>query len=333
MLRYILRRTVSAVVVLVLLIATLFILQRLSPADPIRTLVGNRASPATVEHARHALGYDRPLIVQFFSYLGDVLHLDFQSSLRTKNPVASDVGATLPATLELLAFSGLLAIIGGFVIGLLTLRGGKFAGFVRVLMLATAAVPSFLFALLLILLFYSQWDLLPATGQTSIADAPTGPTGFLIFDSVVHGQMGTVVDAIKHLILPSAALATAPAVAIGRSFSSSLVTTMKADYIKTARMKGLNDLRLMSGHVFRNCLNSALAMTGLQVGVMLASVTIVESVFAWPGVGQYLALSIGATDLPAIIAVALVIGAIFIVVNTLTDILQALADPRITLNS
>ncbi|WP_028651241.1 ABC transporter permease [Nocardioides halotolerans] len=333
MLRYVVRRAVSGLLVLFFLIAALFVLQHLSPADPVRALVGNKASPEAIENARHQLGYDRPLLVQFWSYLGDLAHLDLQTSLRTKHAVSIDVLNTLGPTVELLAFSALLAFGGGFLLGLLTLRGGRVASGVRMTMIATASVPPFLLALLLIILLYSRADLFPATGQTSIATAPTGPTRLLVLDSLLHGQPRTMLDALHHLVLPGLTLAATPAVAIGRAFSSALTTTMRADFVKTARMKGLSNRQFVTRHVLRNCLNSALAMGGLQLGVMLAAVTIIESMFAWPGVGQYLALSIGATDLPAILAVALVFGAFFITVNTLVDIGQALADPRIALNA
>jgi peptide/nickel transport system permease protein len=332
-LRYVVRRVVSGVLVLFVLVAALFVLQHLSPADPVRALVGNKASAETIAAARHQLGYDRPLLAQFLSYLGDLGQLDLQTSLRTKHPVSTDILNTLGATVELLVFSALLAFAGGFVLGFITQRGGRIASGVRVFMVGMASVPPFLLALLLIILLYSQLSFLPATGQTSIADAPTGPTHLLVVDALVHGQLGTMFDALQHLVLPCITLAATPAVAIGRSFNSALATAMRADYVKTARMKGLTDRRILVGHVLRNCLNSALAMGGLQIGVMLAGVTIVESIFAWPGLGQYLALSIGATDLPAILGVALVFGAIFVTVNTLVDIGQALADPRIALNA
>jgi peptide/nickel transport system permease protein len=332
MLTFILRRCASAIVVLLLLLAALFVLQHLSPADPVRASVGNKASAATIAAARHELGYDRPLVVQFWSYLVDISHFDFQQSLRTKNPVSTDIVNSLPATIELLVGAAILALIGGFCLGLLTIRPGRAAASARTAMLAAASVPSFLLAILLVLLFYGQLGWLPGSGETSFDGTPTGPTKFLILDAVLNGQMDVFFDALKHLILPSLALATGPSVAIGRAFSSALTVTMRADYVKTARMKGLNDPALLVRHVVRNCMNSTLAMTGLQLGVMLASVTIVESVFAWPGVGQYLALSIGATDLPAILAVAMVIGAIFIITNTIVDVLQALADPRIVLH-
>lgn len=332
MIRYIVRRSASGIVVLLTLVAGLFVLQHLSPADPVSALVGDKAPPAAIAHARHQLGYDRPLIVQFWNYLREIAHLNLQTSLRTKNPVSTDILNTIGPTIELLIFAMLWTLLGGFLLGYLTMRGGRIAAIVRVLMVSAASVPPFLLALLFIIFLYGRLGVLPAIGQTSVANAPSGPTGILVFDSLVRGEFATALDALRHVILPSITLAAAPAVAVGRSFSSAVTTALRSDYVKTARMKGLTPRQVMTRHLVRNCLNSALAMTGLQIGVMLAWVTIVESIYSWPGIGQYLALSIAATDLPAIVGVALVFGAIFIVVNTCVDIGQALADPRIALN-
>jgi peptide/nickel transport system permease protein len=222
-----------------------------------------------------------------------------------------------------------MAIAGGMVLGVISARGGRLSKIIRILMLVGGSVPIFLFGILAILLFYGRLGWLPAVGQTSVVGAPTGPTGFLVLDSVLHGQFGTTLDALKHLVLPALTLAAVPAVAIGRSLGSSLFSSLRADYIKTARMKGLHEAKVLLRHALRNSMNSALAMTGLQIGASLGVVTIVEVIFSWPGVGNYFALSVASDDLPAMLACALLIGASFITINLVVDILQGVADPRI----
>jgi peptide/nickel transport system permease protein len=329
LLTFIARRFATALLVLLALSAMLFALQSLSPADPVRTLVGDHASASVVAAARHHLGYDRPWISQYLSYVGGIFHLDLQHSLRTHHSVTTDLGNVLPASIELLVAASFLAILGGLVLGIALSRSSWLSSMIRVVMLTAASIPSFLFGILAILLFYSRLGWFPAVGQTSASNPPNGPTHFLILDSLLHGEIGTFGDALRHLVLPALSLAFIPAVAIGRSLGSSLISTQRSDYVKTARIKGLKEWQVVVKHCLRNCMNATLAMTGLQIGALLGSLTIVEVVFSWPGLGNYLSLSVNSADLPSILGVALVIGAIFIFVNFLVDVLQSVADPRI----
>jgi len=178
-------------------------------------------------------------------------------------------------------------------------------------------------------IFYEKLGWLPATGRTSYADAPSGPTGFLTIDGLLHGQPGVTWDALLHLAMPATAIALGPAVAIGRVLRSSLVSDLRSDYARTARAKGLSELRILRKHVLRNAIGAALSMTGLQVGLMFAGVLVIEQVFSWPGIGQYVAQSIPVADFPAIAGVTLLLGVGYVAINTTVDVLQALADPRI----
>src|SRR5581483_4624317 len=148
---------------------------------------------------------------------------------------------------------------------------------------------------------------------------------------LLHGRFDVVVDALKHLVLPGLCIAIGPAMAISRVLRSSLVDTMRTDYVRTARSKGLQEPAVVLRHALRNSLGPALSMTGLQVGLMFAGVVVIEQIFAWPGIGLYTVQSIPRTDFPAIAGVTLVLGAAYVVVNALVDVLQAVADPRIAL--
>jgi peptide/nickel transport system permease protein len=214
----------------------------------------------------------------------------------------------------------LAAVLGG-ILGVAT--AGKFRGngIFRFVTLAGASTPPFLLALVGILLFYHRLGWLPATGRTSLANPPTGPTGLLTLDTLLHGNLHGFTDAVGHLILPGLCVAILPAVSIGRVLRSSLVSTMRSDYVRTARSKGLRELTVLWRHAIRNSVGPALSMGGLQVGLMFAGVVVIEQIFAWPGIGLYTVQSIPRSDFPAIAGVTIALG----------DILQAVADPRIAL--
>ncbi len=331
MTRFVLVRAVGAVGVLLALVTVVFVLQTAVPGDPVRASVGVNASDQVVETERHRLGLDEPLPTQYATYLGQVAQGQFGESLRTGRDVRDDIAAFLPATLELAGFSILLAAVGGLLIGVLTVVSSRVATPARLLFVGGASVPSFLLALILIYVFYFKLSWLPLSGRTSIADAPTGPTGLLLLDSLLHARLDVFVDAVRHLILPGVALALVPAVAIGRVLRSSLIEVYRADFIRTLHAKGLSPRSVLFGHALRNALSAPLTMAGLQLGLLLGGVVIVEAIFAWPGIGLYLNQSIEFGDLRAIAGVTLVVGAGYVLVNTLVDLAQAAADPRIRL--
>lgn len=323
------KRLGSMVVILLVLAGVVFLLQQVTPTDPVHVKLGANASKAQIAAETHRLGYDKPLPEQYVNYVGDLLHGDLQESLRTRRPVTTDLGAFVPATVELALFGlGVAAILGG-ILGLATAAKTRGAGVLRVIMVAGASAPPFLLALVGILLFYRRLDWLPATGRTAFRDAPDGPTGLLTVDALLHGRLDVFTDALKHLVLPGMCVAILPAVSIGRVLRSSLVTTLRSDHVRTARAKGLKESVVLTRHALRNSIGPALSMGGLQVGLMFAGVVVIEQIFAWPGIGLYTVQSIPRSDFPAIAGVTLVLGAAYVVVNAIVDILQAAADPRI----
>ena len=314
-----------------MLITIVFVLQAAVPGDPVRASVGANASDEVVARERERLGLDQPLPVQYTSYLGQAVQGQFGESLRTGRPVRTDITSFLPATLELAGFSILLAVAGGLLIGVLTIVAARLAGPARLVFVGGASVPSFLLALILIYVFYFRLGWLPLSGRTSIASAPQGPTELLLVDSLLHARFDVFVDAVQHLILPAVALALIPAVAIGRVLRSSLMDVYRSDYIRTLDAKGLAPRTILWRHAMRNALSAPLTMAGLQLGLLLGGVVIVEAIFAWPGIGLYMNQSIAFGDLRAIAGVTLVVGAGYVMVNTLVDVAQAAADPRIRL--
>ncbi|MCU1662384.1 MAG: peptide/nickel transport system permease protein [Pseudonocardiales bacterium] len=329
MLLLIAKRLAAVVVILLALTAVLFLLQHISPADPVKTMLGPGASQELVAQTRRELGLDDPISVQYVHYVGHLLHGDLGTSYRTRRPVGTDLATFLPATLELTLFALVLALVLAVALAVATTLNWPGAGAFRLVLLVGAAMPAFLLAIGGIILFYKQLGWLPATGRTDILDAPAGPTGLLTVDSILHARPDVFVDALRHLLLPGLAIAIGPAVSIGRVLRSSLVTTQRTDYTRTARAKGLTEVQVMRRHVLRNSVGPALSMTGLQVGLMFAGVLVVELIFAWPGLGQYTAQSIPVGDYPAIAGVMLLLGGAYVVINTVVDLLQAAADPRI----
>jgi peptide/nickel transport system permease protein len=324
------KRIVSMIVILVALAAVIFYLQRISPLDPVHAQLGSQASAGAVAQRRHELGLDRPVTAQFGSYLLDVLHGNLGTSFRTRRPVTTDLGAFLPATLELALFGLTMAVLLAMLLAFGTTLSWRGSGVFRAVLLVGASTPTFLLGIAGILIFYQKLGWLPANGRSSLSGVPTGPTGLLTVDGLLHARLDVTVDAIKHLILPSLAIALGPAVSIGRVLRSSLLADQNSDYARTARSKGLSELTIMRRHILRNALGAALSMTGLQVGLMFAGVLVVEQVFGWPGIGQYIAQSIPVADFPAIAGVTLVLGVAYVAINTAVDLLQAAADPRIT---
>jgi peptide/nickel transport system permease protein len=325
----IVRRLAAMVVILLVLSASIFFLQKLSRTDPVHAYLGANASKEAIARESKILGYDRPLAVQYAHYVRGAVTGDLGVSLRTRRPVATDLANYLPATVELTIFGMSLAVILGGLLGLASAGRWRGSGVLRFVLVAGASAPAFLLALLGILLFYNRLHWLPATGSTGYTNAPTGPTGILVIDTIVHGQWSMAGDAWRHLLLPGICIALGPAVSIGRVLRTSLVSNMRSDFVRTARSKGLTERAVLFRHALRNSLGAALSMTGLQAGLMFAGVVVIETVFAWPGIGLYTSQSIPAADFPAIGGVTLVLGVGYVVINTVVDILQAIADPRV----
>ncbi|MCU0309515.1 MAG: ABC transporter permease [Acidimicrobiales bacterium] len=329
MARFIVGRIGAMIGVILVLVLLLLVLQRYTPADPVRAKLGASARPEMVEAERERLGYNDPLPVQYLDYVTGLVTGDLQESLRTRRPVAEDLGEFLPATAELALFSLLLAIGIGGALGIASAARWRGSGVLRVVLVGGSSAPVFLLVLLGLLVFYRQLGWLPATGRTGISDAPEGPTNFLVLDGLLALRFDVVGDAFRHLLLPGLCLAIGPAVAIGRTLRGSIIDTMGTDFVRTARSLGTPERTVMRRHALRNGIGPALSMTGLQVGLMFAGVVVVESIVAWPGIGLYTVQSIPRLDFPAIAGVTLVLGVLYVVVNTIVDIAQTAADPRL----
>jgi peptide/nickel transport system permease protein len=323
------KRFTAMVLILLMLTAVMFFLQKISPLDPVHAMLGPGATRQAIAAQEHVLGLDRPITAQFLHYLGGLLHGDLGTSYRTRRPISTDLVTFVPATAELALYALVFALVLAVLLAVGTTLRWPGAGLLRLVLLTGASAPAFLLAVAGILVFYKNLGWLPATGRTDLVGAVNGPTGMLTLDGLLAGRLDVTVDALRHLVLPALTVAMGPAVSIGRALRSSLVSGTGTDYARTARAKGLRERSVVLRHVLRNSVGPALSMTGLQVGLMFAGVLVIEQVFAWPGIGQYIAQSIPVADFPAIAGVTLLLGAGYVVINTIVDILQAVADPRI----
>ena len=312
--------------VLLCLTLAVFGIQRSLPSDPVRTFFGRNASKELVAAKRHELGYDRPFFVQYGRFLRRLMRGDLGTSLHTRRPTVSDLADFLPATLELATAAAVIAIAIAMTIAMVGVLRRRSGTAVRISAIVFSSAPTFLLGLGGILLFYRRLGWLPAGGRT---DNLSSGNGFVLLRAVAHLSPSAVWDAIRHLIMPATALALAPGVAIGRTLRGSLLDVLGQEHVRTVRAGGLTEWAIVRRHALRNALLPALAMGGLQIGLLLSGVVVVEVVFAWPGLGLYLNQAIRLADFPAVVGVVVMLGVVFVVVSAVVDILQVVANPRL----
>ncbi|WP_413989011.1 ABC transporter permease [Labrys okinawensis] len=329
MLAYVTKSIVGAVAVLLVMSFIVFGLQSIIPADPARAIAGPNAPPETVRAMRVQLGLNDPVVVQYGRFLLRLAHGDLGTSVRTRQPVTDDIRQFLPATLELgLASIALGVALAGVMAALQFLIPGS--GGIRLAMVGAGSVPIFLSALLLAYFFWFRLDWFPGAGRLAYRDF-AGPTGLNVIDGILVGRPEVSGDALLHMILPALALALPIGIAVGRSLNGALHEVMSQAYVRTARGKGLSETKVLLHHGLRNAATAPLSMLGLQVRLLFGNLLVVERIFGWPGLGLYTVQAFASADLPAVLGVAIVFGILYILVNTLIEIGQSMADPRINL--
>lgn len=311
MIRLVLMRLLALLPVALTAVVLIFLLLQFAPGDPASLVAGPDAGPEEIALVRASLGLDRPLPVQFASWLLGVLSGDLGTSLVTGLEISETIGARLAITAQLAVSGAAIAIVLGLILGYASAtRQGKWLDAVTSAGTGFAmAIPEFWFGILLVLLFAVNLGWLPSSGMPLVSDAPA--------------------LALRSLILPSIAIALHPTALITRSVRASVGETMSQDYVRAARSKGIGGIRLGTRHVFRNSLIPILSIIGLQLGNMLGGAVIIESVFAVPGLGSLLVSAVGARDFPVVQASLLVLMMIIILANLITDVSYGLADPRI----
>lgn len=337
-LRYALRRVITSLLLVIGVTLVTFVLTNLVPGDPVAAALGQRAAedPAIVARFRAEYGLDQPLVVQYFTYLGNLLHGNLGVSTLTHNPVASDLAQALPATLEIAIGAIVLSVIIGVVLGTVAAyRRGKVTDHVlRVVSLAGLSVPTFWLALVLYYVFYYQLHIAPGSGRlSSDFNAPPTITGLYTVDSLLAAQLDTFLDAVSHLFLPVLVLTLYTVGLLTRFVRTAVLEILDQDYARAARAKGLPTRTVVWSYVLRGASIPILTVVGLAFGSLLSGTVLVESVFAWPGIGSYAYQAASHLDLPGVMGVGLLIGVMYLLVNLIVDLLYGLLDPRVRLAS
>ncbi|TVT47664.1 ABC transporter permease [Amycolatopsis rhizosphaerae] len=331
MLRFIVRRLLQAVPTLLVLSILVFAWLRLLPGGPAGALLGDKATAESVASLNHILGLDQPVFVQYFKFLGRVVTGDFGSSLTSGDPVLAEVGRRFPATIELSICALFLAVVFGIPIGYLAARykGRLLDNAAVITTLVGVAVPVFFLGVLLKYVFAQKLGILPPSGRQDVTIDATHVTGFFVLDGLLTGELDAAWDAIRHLILPSIALASIPFAVIVRITRASVLDVQGEDFVRTAESKGLTTGVIRRRHVLRNALLPVSTTIGLQTGLLLAGAVLTEKVFNWQGVGSLLADGITRRDYPRLQALLLLAALVYVVVNLLVDISYAIIDPRV----
>ena len=334
---YIIRRLLLAFLVLVGVSIITFVIARMVPSDPVALYVGPRAKPEAREAARVKLGLDRPLHQQYLRYMGEVLSGDFGISVRSRRPIIDDLKVFLPATLELVLLSMIFTLVIGIPLGVLSaaFKDTWVDHFSRIFAVINVSMPGFWLALLLQLLFVRQLDLLPVGGRISRDIAILSPiepvTGFYLVDTALAGNWSAFRDALRHLILPSIALAS---YAIGLSIRmtrATMVEVLQQKYITAAWAAGLTRRTVYFKLALKNAIVPTLMVLSLSFVWQVSGAMLVEIVFLWPGLGTYLVNAILTIDFPIVVSVALIVTVFYVFSNLFVDVLQAVIDPRVSL--
>ncbi len=308
---FVVRRTLLTLPVLWVMSVFVFLIIRLVPGDPVRTMLGFRATPANIAEVRTRLGLDQPLLQQYLDWTSGLLHGDLGQDLVTRAPLSELLAQRLPVTLELTSLSMLLAVLVGVPLGVRAATGGRWArrltdGFVVV----GVSVPDFWLGIMLVLLFAATLGVLPPSGYVPFTDDPVGN--------------------LRYLALPVLTLATAEAAYVLRTTRGAMEAVLDRPYVTFLRAKGLSNRRIVGGHALKNAAPTVVTVIGIQVGVLLGGAIVVESLFALPGVGRLVVTAINQRNYPTVQAGVLTIAVLFVAVSLVTDLVVGWLDPRVS---
>jgi peptide/nickel transport system permease protein len=331
-LRFFIRRILLMIPALFGLLVLTFLLVRVVPNDPSAALAGENATPEQIAQIRQQYGFDQPLYVQFAVYLRQIAQGDLGSSIWTRRPVVLDIGQRLPATLELILAALLLGAGIGIPLGVLAAvrHNGALDHVLRFVTVGGLAFASFWLAIMFQLLFAMELDWLPLRGRLGIiTDVPPDITGLYLIDSLLAGRLDIFTDALRHIALPALTLSLGSLATITRFTRAGVLDTLQRDFVLYEKAVGYRRRRLIGIYVLRNSLVATVTQLGLLFGALISSSVVVESIFDWPGIGTYLVQAIFTADYKAILAVTLLIGVVYAVVNIIVDLIHGLIDPRV----
>ncbi|MEO0852747.1 MAG: ABC transporter permease [Cyanobacteria bacterium J06648_11] len=331
--RYIFKRLLQLVPVLLGISLLVFAFLHLIPGDPAVTMLGDRATPSQVEALRERMGLNEPLPLQYLSFLGRLITFDLGRSIFTGVPIWDEIRLRWPATFELSVTAMLVALLLGIPAGVIaSVRKNSIVD--NVMMsgsLLGVSMPVYWLGLLLVYLFAVNLQWLPPSGRIGInVSYEFEPiTGFFIFDAIAQGNFAALRDVLAHLILPAVTLSTIPLAILARITRSAMLEVLSQDYIRTARAKGLLEFWVIGKHALKNAMLPVVTIVGLEFGTMLGGAILTETIFSWPGIGKWIYEGILQRDYPVVQGGVVFVAFVFVLVNLIVDISYAFLDPRI----
>ena len=331
MLQFVVRRLLLLVPILLGLSILVFVWIRALPGGPAQALLGERATDESLAQIERQYGLDRPVYVQYWSYVKTTAQGDLGTSVTTRQPVTEELRQRFPATIELAIAAMVFALALGIPLGFVAAKryGTAVDHASLVISLLGVSIPVFFLAILLKYIFAVQLGLLPTVGRISATIDLEHPTNFYLLDALLAGDFYAFWDVTKHLILPAVALGSIPLAIIARITRASVLDVQNEDYVRTARAKGLSPRVVDGRHIFRNALLPIVTIIGLQTGLLLSGAVLTETVFAWPGMGTWLVDAIKSRNYPVLQGGILFVSLIFVLVNLLVDVTYAFINPRI----
>lgn len=334
MFAYTVRRVFSLIPVLFGMTLVVFAIIHAIPGDPAQVILGQKATKEAIETLTRELGLDRPWYIQYVDYIKALLSGDLGTSLRTRGPINDEIWPYLAATIELTVVAMFIATFIGVNAGIISAWFSKswFDYVAMILALIGVSMPIFWLGLMEQWAFSIELGWLPTTGREEVRDPITAITNLYLIDTLLQGRTDQFIQVIKHLILPSMALATIPMAIIARMTRSTMLEVLQSDYIRTARAKGMKMFWVVYKHSLKNAIIPVITVIGLQTGLLLGGAILTETIFGWPGIGRYLYEAIGYRDYPVIQSGILIIAAMFVLINLFVDLMYAFVDPRIKYN-
>ncbi|MDR2035505.1 MAG: ABC transporter permease [Coriobacteriales bacterium] len=331
MIKYILKRILMVIPVLLGVSIIIFLITRVLAPDPAPVVLGEHATNETMAAWRTEHGLSDPIWLQYVHFIGNAIQGDLGTSYYSHQPVTNEIAARFPATAELAICAIIVAALMGIALGVVAaVRKNKPADHVSMIIaLIGVSMPIFWSGILLIILFSGILHILPSNGRVLPMLGPSGGTGFFIIDTIASGNMKALGDVLKHLLLPTLALSLYSMAIITRMTRSSMLDTLSADYTRTARAKGLKERVVNLKHALRNAMLPVSTVIGLQFGSLLGGALLTETVFSWPGIGKYAVDSVLKSDFPVVMGVVLLVAVVFVLMNLIVDIIYAYLDPRI----
>jgi len=330
--RIIVRRLSLLILVLFGVTLITFAMSHVIPGDPARMMVGQRASEETLQKVREDLGLDQPVWAQYLLYIRGLLSGDLGTSIRTQQPVISDLAAFFPATLELALYAFIIALLIGIPLGVISaVKQNTILDHIgRVFSIGGVSIPVFWSGIVAIIIFYAQLGWLPASGRLSIGlEINRTITGLYTIDSLLTGNWKIFKDSLWHLILPAITLSYVQLATITRQVRASMLEVLNQEYIRTARANGIEEWYLIIFYGLRNALKPTVTVVGLSFGSLLGGAVVTETIFAWPGMGKYVVDSIAFLDFPSIMGFTLIIAIGYVIINLIVDLLYMVLDPQV----